>query len=273
MDFNMIIRALLVIVQVLMLGNLVEAQQSGESCPKKTGRYMLFIDKSGSMQAAFANNKAQIDRFIGHLQPQIGNGSKIKGFYIFQNTAGSTPFIDQVIYMKCPDIDNNTGMLKKKMLIQAYKDSLEVRINRRMSFIRRSFSAVAPESSQRGTDLWSTLEHMSEFFSTKDSGKDAPKVVYYFSDMIESSDGKGRRNFDAKPPKDKQEAEQWGAEDAQKIEKIYNINKQALTGVRVYMTFPESQLESSEKHLMKYYWASLFGKLGIPKVFDTYTAN
>jgi hypothetical protein len=269
----MILRVLLVLFQVLMLGNIVDAQQSDESCPKKMGRYMLFIDKSGSMQAAFANNKSQIDRFIDHLQPQIGNGSKIKGFYIFQNTAGSTPFIDQVIYMKCPEIDNNTGMLKKRMLEEEYKDSLKVRINRRMSFIRRSFAAVAPESSQRGTDLWSTLEHMSEFFSTKDSGKDAPKVVYYFSDMRESSSGQGRRNFDAQPPKNKQEAEQWGAEDAQKIQQIYNINRQALTGVRVYMTFPESQLESSDRHLMKYYWASLFGKLGITEVFDTYTAS
>lgn len=237
-------------------------------CSTSPNQYMLFLDKSGSFQKVMSSSDSAIwSRTSAFLNRELGNGCKITGYYIHDATLGGTPFLEQEIDVKCPETGPNVGVMDSADNIEAYNNKIDSEKENALNTLRRGFLTINDENTFAGTDIWSTFELMSRFF--KDSSAESKKVVFYVSDMKESTKNPNGRNFDRKLPKDQHEAQKWALVDADKIRKAYKINQVALQGVSVYLLFPEAQLTATNRAQMRYYWESLFGALGITEVEES----
>lgn len=108
------------------------------------------------------------------------------------------------------------------------------------------------------TDLLGTLELARKFLSRASAGQ--RKAIYYFSDMHESMPAP-RRDFDAHPPLNRDEAEQWAREDAELIRHDMLVSDTTLKGVKVYV-FSSPWKYSQQAPYIEAYWRRIFELVG-----------
>lgn len=244
----------------LLMGNILMAQAS--YCRSIEGRYLIFLDKSGSMSGTTTSIGNQtLTELMDFLGKDLENGNRIKGYFLHEKTLSSTPFIEDFINIQCPQIKSNMGTRTKDDLQKQYTQSIRNHKKQILVKLKESIELKSTYSTINSTDIWSTFELMSRFFKAVPEGK--KKWVVFLSDMKESSKQSTGRNFDKKEPKNKQEAELWAKEDLAKIKSQSSVDLSALKGVRVYILFPDSQLTGAAHDKMRYYWEPLFKSFGI----------
>lgn len=235
--------------------------------PPQDGQILLFIDKSDSSTEQLLESdsvfKSQLDRF---LSKQLVNGHTIRGYFLHENTLGSTPFLDNQIKVPCPDIKGEDGFTRdneQQKFMEAVQSGKLIAYQKVVDALQRSPDA----QSQIQTDLWSTFELMSRYF---DEGEQAGKrIAIYVSDMKESVRGPERRDLHRTLPSSRQEAAEWAKADAEIIRKLYKINDASLSKVEVVILYPVNVLQKGDVDMLRYYWEALFEAFGIKAIRES----
>ena len=235
--------------------------------PPQDGQILLFMDKSDSSTEQLLQSdsvfKSQLDRF---LSTELVNGYAIRGYFVHENTLGATPFLDNQVKVPCPDIKGEDGFTRdneQQKFVEAVQSGKIKAYQQVVSALQRSPDA----QSQIQTDLWSSFELMSRYFSSGEAG--AKKTVIYLSDMKESMPGEDRRDLHKALPKDRTEAETWAQQDAARIRERFKIEESALSDATVYLLFPVNQLEKGDIEVLRYYWETVFATFGITELKET----
>lgn len=253
---------------VLLFSCAGKDNEATDYCIDKGDRYLVFLDKSGSIKTLDKTALAPISNdLLGYLGAVLDNGNRISGYFLHDNTLGSSPFINDAYKIECPKLNSSMGVKTIQNTKSEYFNSIKKLKLKSLEVIKNNFGVNNTAPTVKGTDIWSTFELMSRFF--KGTPVESKKVVLYVSDMKESSPKTNGRNFDRELPKDQHEAQKWALQDAEKIRKAYKLNNDALQGISVYLLFPEAQLTATDRAQMRYYWESLFEALGITKVEES----
>ena len=87
--------------------------------------------------------------------------------------------------------------------------------------------------------------------------------AYYFSDMVESMPGAGRRDFHTTPPTSADQANAWARQDAERLKNQLTH----LANVEAFLVLPFAPTASSKVNnpYITGYWETLFRELGVSK--------
>lgn len=250
---------------VLIVFLVVSCDKSTEFCNESDTRYLVFLDKSSSAMDLLASTDSSIViDLINYLgaEDQLNNGTRILGYYLHENTLGSSPFLNEHILVKCPNL-GALGAIEKDERKKSYFEGVKQKKVSILKSLREAIRVKNEKHTRTSSDIWATFELMSRFF---DDSTDVAKMVFYISDMKESMPGEGRRNLHKTLPATKAEAESMALADAEVIKRELKIKPEALKGVEVRLFFPDLQLVESDKELVLYYWEALFGEMGVGKV-------
>lgn len=110
------------------------------------------------------------------------------------------------------------------------------------------------------TDLWGALEVISDEVAAGASDT----RVYFLSDMYESSQGHGRRDFHKRAPKSIKEAESWATEDAFWVDENLAIEPERLADVQIRVLLG-THGNLPEAPYVRAYWEKLFTDVGFDK--------
>lgn len=190
-------------------------------------------------------------------------GDRLYGQFIHHNTLGAAPFLNDVFRERCPDVKalKNMGGIQRQDRIAAYNANKSGFKRACNASINKGMADLNTNNTARHTDLWATLEVMSRFFG--DARPDDRKYVIYISDMVESMQGPGRRDFGRAAPKDKATAEKFAATDAVWIKQHLEVQETAIKDAVIHIWAPAGTMEQNKLGLMKWYWEALFKELGV----------
>lgn len=188
------------------------------------------------------------------------NGDRVEVYYVHENTAQAKVFSAQC-KLQTPD---TVGLNKTDLA--AIKSNYAFALKKeKMKLINRSLKALEEDNTHetnKQTDLWASLGIIDK---RKAKLKDNTLLkVYYFSDMVESMKGTGRRDFHQRPPFSRAQAEQWAQEDAQRFKDA------EIEELEVYYILPYSPLSATNKNnpFVITYWEKLFNILGIEELAE-----
>lgn len=136
------------------------------------------------------------------------------------------------------------------------------------SAVQHFESIRASPDFQDWTDIWGTLEVVSEEVSSSFAVSDTSRVkVYYFSDMYENPESSKRRNFDKNPPSSPMEATEWAKKDYERLTKYYKIEEEVLSNISVRVIPGRLAATRENARYVKYYWEELIGEqLGVKRL-------
>ncbi len=239
-----------------------ETAQTPPPPPPPNTHSLIFIDKSVSFDLSSDYAKNKYKKIIQQVVQQNvqQNGDRVEVYYIHENTAQAKVFSAQC-KLQMPD----TSGLNKTDLAAVRSNYAFALKKEKMKLINRSLKALEEDNASetnKQTDLWATLSIIDK---RKAKLKDNTLLkVYYFSDMVESMKGTGRRDFHERPPFNGAQAEQWAQEDAQRFKDA------EIEELEVYYILPYSPLSSTNKNnpFVVTYWERLFNILGIEELAE-----
>lgn len=250
-----------------------EKQASGtkEDLTASPVHTLVFVDKTQSLHYKDQDQLNQLCEHRGIHQAVEGAlksaglpGGKALFYEVNAFTAGATHVHKHVFEkMQGPDqdasgLDKTRHRTKWKKAVEQQRAALRQSY---MSLINRPFG----EKSALRTDLWGAIEVISRDF---EEVANEPRQVILVSDMVEGGPegnvpATKRRNFHAKPPRSKEEAEAFAKADAETIAQHYKIIPEALTGTDVLICFPSDATDPTQNRQMRYYWEALLGHWGM----------
>ncbi|HEU0078832.1 MAG TPA: hypothetical protein VFQ76_14355 [Longimicrobiaceae bacterium] len=189
-------------------------------------------------------------------------GDRLEGFLVHGATRGKAHkkvFVHQV---PPAQLDTLPSMLHTGA-VKAVADStaaLHTRAHRELSTLFDS--TTLGHGLRQHTDLLGALEVASDEFAAAPA--EAGRVVYFFSDMNESMNGPGRRDFDVSPPRSRSEAEKWARTDAAMVATELQVSRQSLQGAEVRIILGDLANRHGAENV-RTYWAALLNALGIPR--------
>lgn len=228
------------------------------SAQEKASYTLIFIDKSSSS----VNSPETVTAFKSRIKSVISSryrvpNSIIKGYTIHGGTQSTTTFIDSTFTFMAHNC-NECGIMKQKVIAQKNQQTILAIQNRALKIVLNQFSKTNLNSSKLHTDIWGSLELISRSFNTKTGNR----LVIYSSDMVESMNGKGRRDFHKKPLTSKNEAEKLAQEDLVWIKNNLKVNFNVFKGLKIEIWPPQHPNQGSQHPYTIYYWEYLFGLLG-----------
>ncbi|MBC7920577.1 MAG: hypothetical protein H7Z75_05745 [Ferruginibacter sp.] len=219
---------------------------------------VLFFDKSVSMNVAtdFIRRKYE-GALAGLIEQNIRTeGDRLSVYFIHENTSKARA-LQVTATARLEDVSslNDTDA-------EAVRTEFEVTLQKeRQRFLeqaRNQLGLVNTGTSNQTTDLWATLAVLSKVAKPGETTK-----AYYFSDMVESVPGPGRRDFGRLPPAGADQAEAWAGQDAERLRK--RLDSARLRNVQIRMVLPFEPTSSSKLNnpSVTHYWETLFVRLGI----------
>lgn len=229
---------------------------------------LVFIDKSSSVQWDSERKNEHLEFLKGKLEMLKSSGDKIRGTFIHENTRGAAPFLQKVHKVECPLCEDyaNEGRLTQQRFETNYAKQNESLRESYYEAIGEGWDLKNMNSTRANTDIWGTIEVMSDFFSgTKATDQN---YVFIISDMLESHKGNGRRDFTHKAPTNKAMAEEFANADVKWIERELNLNKSNLSNIQVYVLANNTSTGGNQFAMLKIYWQELFNALGLNKELE-----
>jgi len=252
------------LLPILLLSLLLPAcgGETTSSEPSRPSQHTLvFIDRSASTGAY---PEAQ-DLFRDSLEHVVRTflrrpGDRLSAFVVHEKTlskAHRLDLVNDVRSLQQKDFPDEQAMENAR-----FKKDVEQFLNAQVERLQQFATETAsrPEFA-RWTDLWGTLGVASEEFQA-DSTR---KRVYYFSDMFESMPGERRRNFDARPPEGRKQAEGWAEADAPLLGDEMVLRPDVLDDVTVRVLMGTLATKPSAQPV-KFYWLTLFDETGVRRV-------
>ncbi len=249
--------SLFTILYSLLIGCSPKSNETQKPLNLPLTHSVIFLDKSISVNL---NENFVKNKYTGVLQEIIQNniqqkGDKIELWFIHENTPKGK-VMTLMARTEKPDL---AGMNATDR--EFAQGNYEADIQReRTIFLQKiaiQFDKPNTSSSKKETDVLATLTILNNI-ALQSAGE---VKAYYFSDMIESVNAKGRRDFESNPPRNTAEAETWAGEDAKKLtEQLSN-----LSGLSVQLILPFEPTSTSRQNnpTITDYWKKLMGDLGI----------
>ena len=218
---------------------------------------LIFIDKSVSVDVnkAFIGNK-YVQTINELVEQNIHNkGDRVEVYFIHDNTSKARA-LSVTVRSEMEDVssasptDRETAQASFDLALQREKGTIRQRIIQQLA--RQNTTSSAQE-----TDIWASLPVMAK---ANESGMTVK--VYYLSDMIESSKGADRRDFQLTPPSDNTQAQNWAKADAEKL-KQYSIGSPDITMVLPFEPNASSKINNPA---ITQYWQTLFSELGVGNI-------
>jgi hypothetical protein len=226
-------------------------------CARASRETIIFYDQSASSVLDAATAAMFRDTLAGLVESALEcNGDAVHGFLVHANTRGKVNRIAVVNGIAPPDTLGKTTInaarasARYKKAIAAFHDEARTRL--------LAFPGTRVDVQyRRNTDMLGTLEVISGQLAQADSASRAR--IYYFGDMHESMVAP-RRNFDARPPKDRAEAEAWADADTALLREM-TIDRARFPAaeVRIHLGSLAHKPRSQE---VRMYWERLFRNVG-----------
>lgn len=242
---------LLITCLVGVTGCFFSSEEQSAKAPEKTYT-LVFLDKTmsvpGSSDYVEQKYKQQLtDIITTNLQT---TGDKLEIYFVHENTSKARALSVEVRAEK--EESAGTSATDQEMAANAYQMVLQKEKN---IYLRQALAKLAQGNSGRSnqyTDLWASLPVIE-----KASQEGLNLKVYYFSDMVESSKGDGRRDFHVKPPVSADQAKQWASED------LKQLTQYAIGTPEVTVVSPFDPLASSKENnpAVMTYWQTIFDEL------------
>ena len=215
---------------------------------------LVFIDKTQSIDVSKPYIATKYQGELNNLIEQNiqGEGDKLEIYYIHENTAKA-----RCLSMVCR---SSMGMIEGKNPtdVEAIKMGFDLSLKREKAVFQKQSNMrlmqTNASSSNNYTDVLASLEVIAKLAENSQNMK-----VYYFSDMIESMKGSGRRDFQFTPPKDAAQANEWAKVDAERYKNL------VLGSPEITIISPFEPTASSKENnpMVSVYWKTLFENLGI----------
>ena len=237
----------------MLLASCGGEKETAATAPPATVHTLVFLDKTQSVNV----NKGYVnEKYRQALTDIVENNMKNKGdklevYFIHENTSKARALSLTVRSEK----DNLEGAnaTDREGIETAFQLALQREKSIYLKQLLTKMNQQNTGASNQSTDIWASLPVIAK------AGEDGSEVkVYYFSDMVESVKGSGRRDFHIKPPVDDTQAEADAKEDIKQLAK-YTIGSPQVTIVSPFE--PTASVKENNPHVT-HYWQTLFQELG-----------
>ena len=220
---------------------------------------LIFIDKTRSVNVNKAFVAQKYQRAIADIinKDIHQQGDRLDVYFIHENTSKARA-LNLTVRAKMDDVSAASPTDR-----EAAETEFALALTREKAQIRQrvlqQLMVQNPDASNQETDIWASLPVIQKANETGATVK-----VYYLSDMIESVKGRGRRDFQVKPPKDNAQADAWAKADASQL-KRYTIGNPDITMI---LPFEPNAPVRENNPAVTQYWQTLFSELGAGNVAE-----
>ena len=228
---------------------------------------VIFIDKSVSVNPnqAFVSKK-YTSLFKEIIQQNIhGKGDRLAVYYIHENTAKARVYSLTSKATIAPEDTLNASATDVEMVKNRFDLTLR---KEKTTFLKKCNEALAflnDSGSNQHTDIWASLDVLNKLIQP---GEKQVVKVFYLSDMIESMDGAGRRDFHKTPPRNRQQADAWAKEDATQLQQHLEPERLAHLEIKIALPFPPGSTVAQNNPSVTRYWETLFSLLGVEEAIQ-----
>jgi hypothetical protein len=227
-------------------------------CPDAAGDVVVFFDRSASVKVGERQRPAvdDLERLVESTL--VCPGDRLRVFLVHARTRGKAYHAAASNDLALPAADGTR--------LRLAQEELRYEEERRLlheEVVGQVTALVGSATLERGltawTDLLGTIEVASEAFA--DDENRGPRQIVYYSDMYESTTGPDRRDFDRRPPRTRQEAEEWAREDAELVLSEMNVVRERFHDVQVRVMLGDHGNRPAAD-VVKFYWLELFQLIG-----------
>ena len=220
---------------------------------------LFFIDKSlsnNSLSEARATYERVIREAIAENVHQ--KGDKVVVYFVHDNTAKARA-LSLTACTQLPDAEGASPTDR-----EAAQTDYELQLTREQATLQRQVLTKLDQAndnlSNQHTDLWGSLDVLAR---ADESGRQVR--AYYLSDMVESMNGPGRRDFHKTPPASNEQADEWAKADAKTLTAQYAIGSPT---IRLVLPFAATASAKENNPTVTRYWHTLFDTMGAAEVVE-----
>jgi len=246
---------------LLLLGTGCGSDEDTSAPPAPpTDHTLVFIDRSASAGGNAQATSVFVDSLDRIVEAYLDRpGDRLSAFVVHEKTLAKSVRLDlrnDVAPIETKEFSDEKALeaARFKREIQRFLDTARTQLER---FVRET---AARPAFRNWTDLWGTLGVAGEELPPPSDS--VRRRVYYLSDMFESMPGSDRRNFDARPPKSRSQAEAWAQTDRPRLDAHMRLRPQRLSGVRFRVLLGPLATKPAAQRV-KFYWLALWEEMGI----------
>lgn len=254
------VTALVLVFSVAAGGCRSDAPATQESPKEKAEKTIVFIDQSVSIDEDSEAGAIYQDSLEHIVESRLDDAGDEIRLYAVNEKTESKAF--RAVITNTARKPETKDFNDERVIEEArYTREVNQQIEAAKAQVDSFFSGLdEAKQYRRWTDLWGSLPIISG--EAKNEGE---ITVYYFSDMFESMEGRGRRNFDYILPETKEEAREWAKKDIGRIKNRYRIDEGRLSTVNVRI-IPGRLAAKEGGQRVKEYWQTVFQEIGVEDV-------
>ncbi len=241
----------------LLLTTACSSEKDKKSVAESPIYTLIFIDKTRSVNINEAFVAKKYEQILSDIVAQNirQKGDKVEVYFIHENTSKA-----KALSLTCRTETEDLSAMNATDR-EGAQTTFDLMLDReKMIFSRQIISKLAIQNlgaSRQNTDIWGSLPVIGKAAETGMEVK-----VYYLSDMIESMNGAGRRDFHHNAPANNQEAQTWAKADAK------TLKNYTLGAAEVKMALPFEPTSSTKENnpTITVYWSTLLQELGAMSV-------
>ncbi|WP_375447419.1 hypothetical protein [uncultured Fibrella sp.] len=253
----------LILVVLVLLTACSSKKERTQAVVDEPSYTLFFIDKSLSNNSLL-EAKATYERVIREAIAENVHqkGDKVVVYYVHDNTAKARA-LSLTARTQLPDSEEALKGASPTDREAAQSD-YELQLTREQATMQRQVLTKLDQSnnnlSNQHTDLWGSLDVLAR---AEESGRQVR--AYYLSDMVESMNAPGRRDFHKKPPASNEQADEWAKADAKKLSAQYVIGSPT---IRLVLPFAATASAKENNPTVTRYWHTLFDTMGAAEVVE-----
>lgn len=225
---------------------------------------VFFIDKSLSNNSlSEARNKYERVIREAITENVRQKGDEVEVYFVHDNTAKARA-LSLTARTQLPDTEGASPTDR-----EAAQTDYELQLTREQATMQRQVLAKLDQTnttaSNQHTDLWGSLDVLAR---ADELGQQRSRVrvrAYYLSDMVESMNGPGRRDFHKTPPASNAQADDWAKTDAKTLSEQYQIGSPT---VRLVLPFAATASAKENNPTVTRYWHTLLETMGAQEVVE-----
>ena len=220
----------------------------------------MFLDRSASSRVDALTRQLfhdSIQKIAAGALPC--RGDRVHAYLLYAFTPGAAYRADLENNVRAARTQGVPGGQASAERARERTQTSALRRRARAALFRLADSVPIGHSHTLRTDLLGSLEVASEQLAAAPAGR--PVRIYYFSDMHESMRGAGRRDFDARPPRDRAEAHRWADADVALVRGM-NVDPRRLARAEIQVIMGTLSNRPTAV-AVEAYWRRLFSRLGV----------
>lgn len=245
--------SLALIIGILSIQSCGSEKQTTKTLGESPRYTLVFLDKTQSVNVnkAFVHQKyrqALSELIDGNMR---NKGDKLEVYFIHENTSKARA-LTLTVRSERESLEG-ANATDQEGIETAFNLSIQKEKGIFLSQLLTKLEQTNTGQSNQSTDILASIPVIAH---ANESGADV--FVYYFSDMIESVKGSGRRDFHLHPPVSSDQAQEWAKQDLSSWNK-YMIGSPT---IRIISPFEPTASAKENNPRVSEYWKSLFSDLG-----------